>query len=209
MAVPAKHPEGKPEKRKRGRPFKPGCAPGPGRPSKYTEELAEEICERLAAGESLVGICEDAHMPAETSVRRWHIADTDGFASRYAHARELQAMRWADEIMAIADAEPHLDDKGKQDTQHQRLKFDARRWMLSKVLPKVYGDKLQIGGDPTGVPIQVSADDRASRVRSLLATADHRRQRITVDVGDGGNGNGKTHAESNDNGNGHQQDGDG
>lgn len=47
----------------------------------------------------------------------------------------------ADDVVEIAD-----DKLG--DPSRDRLRFDARRWLLSKALPKIYGDKLEVGGDP-------------------------------------------------------------
>ena len=67
--------------------------PKRGRRTRYTREIADEICERLAAGESLFSICRDAHMPAENRVREWALDDRvdksgtgAGFAARYARA---------------------------------------------------------------------------------------------------------------------------
>jgi hypothetical protein len=102
---------------------------------KYTDKLADEICERLSLGESLRAICQDKHMPSETAVRLWAINDTNGFASRYAHAREAQADHFAEEIVTIADT--------AEDANLARLRVDARKWFASKVAPKRYGDKLQ------------------------------------------------------------------
>ena len=60
-----------------------------GRPSVYTPQLADEICERLAAGESLRAICADPHMPDKHRVREWALDDRDGFSPRYARARQI------------------------------------------------------------------------------------------------------------------------
>ena len=35
-----------------------------------------------------------------------------------------------------------------------RLRTDKRQWLLSKALPKIYGDKLAIGGDADTDPIK-------------------------------------------------------
>jgi hypothetical protein len=115
--------------------------------SKYTDELADEICERLSLGESLNAICKDDHMPSEMTVRRWAVHDVQGFASKYAHAREAQADHYADEIVTIADT--------AEDANLARLRVDARKWFASKVAPKRYGDKVtQEHTGPDGGPIQ-------------------------------------------------------
>lgn len=102
----------------------------------YTEEIASEICLRLSGGESLRAICEDERLPNRTTVHLWVISDREGFSNQYARARQSQALRWAEEIMDIADTDG--------DVQRSRLQVDTRKWMLSKVLPKVYGEKQQV-----------------------------------------------------------------
>ena len=72
-------------------------------PSRYTPELAAEICQRLAAGETLRAICRDKHMPDEKAVREWVIDNRDGFAEPYRRARDLQLEHWADAIIDIED----------------------------------------------------------------------------------------------------------
>ena len=128
-----------------------------GRPSVYTPELAARICARLADGESLRAICEDGDMPNRSTVHLWVIEDREGFSNQYAKARHAQALRWAEEITDIADNE------NKEDTQRARLRVDTRKWLLSKVLPKVYGDKVMVGGDPDGVPLAVSVTRKIIR----------------------------------------------
>lgn len=116
-----------------------------GRPTKYTKALAREICERLAAGESLRAVCRDKDMPSEAAVRAWALDDVDGFSTQYETARNLGLDCMADEVLDIADS----DDS---DAQSRRLKFDARRWYLSKLAPKRYGEKVshEHGGEGGG-----------------------------------------------------------
>lgn len=111
------------------------------RPSSYTDEIANEICERLANGESLIGICRDAHMPSEALVRRWNVMDHNGFAAKYAHAREAQMEAFSDQITEI------VENTNRDDVQVARLQVDARKWLMSKLAPKKYGDKLDVKTD--------------------------------------------------------------
>src|ERR671921_110000 len=74
-----------------------------GRPSLYTDELAAEICERLASGESLNAICRDEHMPTRQAVHEWIADNRAGFGDKYARVREIQADHYADKIAEIAD----------------------------------------------------------------------------------------------------------
>lgn len=72
-----------------------------GRPSKYTDKLFTEICERLALGELLIDICEDSHMPDRRTVDNWMDAN-DKLFPIYLRAREKQQFSFADEMIKIA-----------------------------------------------------------------------------------------------------------
>lgn len=125
-----------------------------GRPVTHTAALAETICERLSGGESLRAICRDEAMPPEATVRGWALDDREGFAALYARAREVQAHAIADELLEIADdgSNDWMVREGKTElnsehVQRSRLRSDTRKWLLSKMLPKVYGDKMQHTGN--------------------------------------------------------------
>lgn len=132
-----------------------------GRPSIFTPDLAARICGRIAAGESVRTITRDDDMPDEWTVYRWVNEDREGFAADYRQARIAQAERLADELMDIADdgtndyveRETESGKKVAFDGEHymrSRLRVDTRKWYLSKVLPKIYGDKVQHTGDGGG-----------------------------------------------------------
>ena len=143
-----------------------------GRPSDYTQETADIICDRLADGESLRGICRDEHMPSKTSVFRW-LAVNEAFRDQYARAREAQADHLADEILEISDdgSNDWMERTGKdqepgwvlngEHVQRSRLRVDSRKWFASKVAPKKYGEKVQqeVTG-ANGGPVQVQRIER-------------------------------------------------
>ena len=117
------------------------------RPSDFTQEKADIICERLAQGESLRSICSAVDYPNKSTVFRWLAAYPD-FRDQYAHARESQADAIADEILNIAD---EADDAAKA-----RVQIDARKWLAGKLRPKVYGDKItQEHTGANGVPLEI------------------------------------------------------
>jgi len=116
---------------------------GSGRPF-ITPELEEEILERLGQGESLLRVCRDEHMPDEAAVRKKALKD-EAFGPKYVHAREVGYHRMADEMLEIADA------TDKDNVNVARLRCDKRQWLLSKCLPKIYGDKpLELTGKDGG-----------------------------------------------------------
>ena len=131
-----------------------------GRPSLYTEEIAAEICQRIAEGETLNQICRDEHMPARPTVVGWCLENREGFSDRYARARDLQLEHWADEVIDVADdaTNDYMEKVNGEDeksswalngehVQRSRLRIDSRKWLLSKLKPERYGDKLQHTGD--------------------------------------------------------------
>jgi hypothetical protein len=132
----------------------------------YTPEIAKTICDRLAKGESLIRICRSPGMPAESTVRFWAAQNQHGFAEKYAFARNEQVKRWAEEIIDISDENFRLPD-GSIDhgaVQAARLRVDTRKWLLSKLLPRQYGDKVELTGADGG-PIQHCLDVPAKETR--------------------------------------------
>ncbi len=127
-----------------------------GRPSTYSAELADMICERIAKGESLNRMCKGDDMPAQSSVFKW-LTEHKDFSEKYTRAREAQADVLFDEILEIADSQEddvYIKD-GQEFTNHDviaraKLRVDARKWMAGKLRPKVYGDKVTnvVSGDP-------------------------------------------------------------
>lgn len=123
-----------------------------GRPSVFTEEMADMICERLIEGESLRKICLSEDIASQGTVMRW-LVENEKFREQYTHAREVQADTLADEILDIADdgSNDYMgeDEKYNGDAvQRSRLRVDARKWIASKLKPKKYGDKTLVGSDP-------------------------------------------------------------
>jgi hypothetical protein len=111
-----------------------------GRPSSYTQEIADEICERLSKGDSLVQICRDEAMPGLRTVMRWAVDNAD-FGTEYARAREAQAEVMDDKILTAAE-------EAAVDAQAARVRIDAYKWRAAKLAPKRYGDKTILGSDP-------------------------------------------------------------
>lgn len=137
-----------------------------GRPSSYTEEKANSICERLADGESLRSICEDENMPSRVTVFSW-LSKNEDFLNRYTRAREAQADAIFDDILEIADdgRNDWMERKDSEDEnigwrengeamRRSALRIDARKWMAGKLSPKKYSDKLALT-DGEGGALQV------------------------------------------------------
>lgn len=152
-----------------------------GRPSIFSEELADLICSRLAEGDSLRAICRDDDMPSVGTVCRW-LTQNEAFQEQYTSAREIQAETFADELVLIADT-PLIGTKTKtvgdkvetiegDMIEHRRLQVDTRKWVAARLLPKKYGDKLAVGGSKEMDPIKtedVSDNELARRVAFMLS----------------------------------------
>lgn len=153
------------------------------RPSAYTPELAEIICARLAGGESLKSIGQEEAMPSERSVYRW-LANPENveFRQKYACARESQAEAFLEEIIEIADNATDdvqllgLDNSESDDgravikhsaIQRARLQVDTRKWAMSKLAAKKYGDKTVVAGDKEN-PLQIEGNINLSPSESYL-----------------------------------------
>jgi len=130
-----------------------------GRPTTFSQEIVDEICERIAEGESLRSICKnDPKMPAMSSVFKW-LSENKDFSEQYARAREVQAESMAEEIFEIADdgsndlmtitkKDYSYEMENKEVTSRSKLRVEARQWYLGKIIPKKYGTKTTLAGDP-------------------------------------------------------------
>lgn len=128
-----------------------------GRPSKYTKELADKICERLSCGRGLRSICRNKDISIkESTVRAWCVKDINGFYAQYARARKMRLDAWVDDIIEIADDgtnDYYEDSKGnlkfdQENVNRSRLRVDTRKWIMAKLNPEKYGDsqKIEHGG---------------------------------------------------------------
>ena len=161
--------------------------PKRGAPRTYDREaIGALICAELKKGRSLESICKAEGMPAISTVLDWVEQDPTGFGEHYARARKIGYALLADEIIQLSDkthewvtvqeldpdGRPLLDEQGNPRLKqvlmplsadviaHKRVQIDTRKWMLSKMLPKVYGDKVtQEHTGAEGGPIAIAAVD--------------------------------------------------
>jgi len=144
-----------------------------GRPSKYTPDLAEFICDQMIEGRDLTDICSDGDMPSRVTVYRWR-RDYPEFETQYMRARE-----------ALADWElNHLKKLAESCTEANvnstRVKLNHYQWRLMKIAPRTYGDRVKTeitGADGGAVRVEsavvdsreLDADQRAALRQILLA----------------------------------------
>lgn len=135
-----------------------------GRPTGYSQKLADTVCARLSEGESMRTIALDSHMPALSTLFKW-LREHKEFSEQYARAKQESADAMAEEIMDIADdgRNDWVEKERKDGTtfvaldsehvQRSRLRIDTRKWLMAKMKPKKYGEKVDVTSDGEKVAI--------------------------------------------------------
>ncbi len=122
-----------------------------GRPTKYSKELAIEICEQIAITRyGLDSLCKlFPHFPNPANIFRW-IIKHDDFREMYESAREQQCNVMADQILSVAydDSQDAIETENGtkingEFVNRSRLKIDSLKWLLTKLQPRKYGDRVQ------------------------------------------------------------------
>lgn len=120
----------------------------------FNQVAADAVCDLIRDGKSLRAACRELEL-APSTILLWSKENKE-FSEQYARAREVGYKLLADEIIDIADekevqvrydGEDTILDLSPTAIARNRLRVDTRKWMLSKMLPKIYGDKLELTGD--------------------------------------------------------------
>lgn len=123
-------------------------------------EIADKIFAGMRDGLSALKACKAVGLPQST-LNCW-LNDDPELAADYARARDDLMDLIADQIIDISDQGVELTSDGRRDwaeIQKHKLQVDTRRWLLSKLAPKKYGDKIELSGDPER-PIGISKIER-------------------------------------------------
>ena len=132
-----------------------------GRPSSFTQEIADTMCDGIAEGRSLASLCRELNVGYSTVIT-W-LRENEAFRANYVRAREDQADADAD---AVGDIAARVLS-GEIDPQAARVAIDALKWAAGKRKPKVYGDKQAVehsgpDGSPLAIQIVRYGNDQAS-----------------------------------------------
>lgn len=121
-----------------------------GRPTLYSEELAERICDLVSISEcGLKKLCDEHDwMPCKDTINTWRFKN-DKFSALYDSAKRNQAEIMMSHIMDIADDSENdyiIDADGNKKANAElvarsRLRIDTRKFIAMKLLPRLYGDK--------------------------------------------------------------------
>ena len=122
-----------------------------GRPTIYTPELAREICTTIASSSKGISrLCKDnSSWPTKETIFSW-LKTYGDFSDQYARAKRLQIEVLVDEIIEIADdsSQDNIINKqgqiicNNESINRARLRIDTRKWIASKLAPKIYSDKI-------------------------------------------------------------------
>ena len=137
----------KTHKNKAAKPTKPG--------SEDRAKVGALVLQGMRSGLSAFKACKAAGVNQST-FNDWLNADP-ALAADYARAREDLIESMAQEVLDLADSEVPADEYGKKDwqaIQKHKLQVDTRKWLLSKLSPKKYGDKIEVSGDPANPLVQ-------------------------------------------------------
>lgn len=130
------------------------------KPVRDKEAICKEVLQGMRDGLSAFKACQKAGVPQST-FNLWVDGDSK-LAEDYTRAREDLIERIASEIMELSDSEVPETGDGKRDwqaIQQRKLQVDSRKWLLSKLAPKKYGDKLELSGDPDN-PVAIQRIER-------------------------------------------------
>jgi len=106
-----------------------------GRPTNYTTELAEKVCQHLANGVPMATIAKMDDMPGYSTLLRWQVEN--------AAFRELSTRAKQDGTHHIADEAMEIADNMDIDPQHKRIMIDTRLRLIGKWNSRAYGDKVE------------------------------------------------------------------
>ena len=137
---------------------------------KDKDNIFEYVCQEIEKGRALRNVLKDENMPSTSTFYQW-LDNDEVKAKQYARATEVRADIIFDDILAIADENTNdtsINENGIEVVnndviQRSRLRIDARKWVLSKLNPKKFGDKADItsGGEkiqniPTSIQVEIN-----------------------------------------------------
>ena len=145
----------------------------PGRPSVFSEKVADRICDEIATStRSIRAICAQEGMPDPATVYRWRNTRPE-FCEHYARAKEAQAELLVEELIEIADdsSQDTIETEqgafpNKEWILRAKLRVDTRKWLAMKLLPKKYGDKLEV---EHGGKVALTLAEMQERIRDAEA----------------------------------------
>ena len=151
--------------------------------SKYNQEVADVICTRISEGLTLRQICKELNI-STMSIHRW-LVDNHDFEEAYSKARRAQVAHMVDEIIEIADTPTcihkvkvknedgsesivDVEMRSNEHNNDRRIRIDARKWYISKVVPKLPIPKGTIDEQITQINQALAKGDINENIAEIL-----------------------------------------
>ena len=151
-----------------------------GRKSDYTQEMADKVCDLIIQGQSMRTICKPKTMPNCSTIYKW-LNEVPEFSKHYTHARTESTNALFEELLDICDNASNdwmeVNAQGEdrkiwklngEHVQRSKLRVDTRKWALSKLQPKKYGERITT--EHTGILAlsDLSEDELNRRLKELV-----------------------------------------
>jgi len=106
------------------------------RPTEFSQEIADRLCDRISSGDTIRDIVQDIDMPNKRTIRKWR-AENSEFFSQYIAAFQDHGQLLIDQIKR------HMDslENGEIDPQVAKILIDTKMKLAGRLYPEIYGDK--------------------------------------------------------------------
>jgi len=137
-----------------------------GRPTDYSEDVADRILDLIIEGKTLREIEAVEGLPSKSTILRW-VAKHEEFAKLYALAQEAKMEGFADELLEIADDGRNdwmrandEENAGYRENgeamRRSQIRISTRQWLMERLKPKKYGSKVDVNhGGNVGLTVEV------------------------------------------------------
>ena len=138
-----------------------------GRPSSYTQELADKICEEIASGKSMRSVSRMEGMPAMSMIFRW-LREHPSFREQYTASTIERTEAFQEDVIDISDdgSDDYTEDNymegrtpgyqvNSENIQRSRLRVETRKWLMERMKPKKYGAKIDMTTNGKDLPVPI------------------------------------------------------
>lgn len=130
-----------------------------GTPRLYSDKVTEKICSQMVEGVSVNKICKQKGMPTRSTIGNWLVKYPE-FRDAFIKAKQVQTYFNVDDILDLADG---CDTENSADVQKAKLQVDTRKWIASRLLPKVYGES-----NERSPVVEVNINTTSDELKSII-----------------------------------------
>jgi len=141
----------------------------PKRPTKYTKEVGDAICADIINGMSLRSALKPLDRPNPLYWYEW-LRENEDLAKQYAQSCEERSEAFGEDILEIADNSTNdwMTVNGhaavnREAVERSKLRVDVRKWHMSKMKPRKYGEKLDMTTNGKDLPAPIMRLDDVNK----------------------------------------------